>query len=120
MKTLAGAFALLAVLASAAFAADTKFEISYPKTTNAGPITGRVYVMISRDAKTEPRLQVGRVGIPFYGHDIQKLGPGAAAVIDATDLGTPVESLSDIPAGDYYVQAFVNIYSEFKRADGHT
>jgi hypothetical protein len=120
MKTLAGAFSLAAMLALTASAADTKFEISYPKSANAGPITGRVYVMISRDAKTEPRLQVGRVGIPFYGHDIQKLPPGAAAVIDATDLGTPVESLSDIPAGDYYVQAFVNIYSEFKRADGHT
>ena len=25
----------------------------------------------------------------------------------------------DIPAGDYFVQAFVNVYSEFKRADGH-
>jgi hypothetical protein len=103
-----------------ALAADAKFEISYPKSANAGPITGRVYVMISRDAKIEPRLQVGRVGIPFYGRDIQKLAPGAAAVIDATDLGTPVENLNDIPAGDYYVQAFVNIYSEFKRADGHT
>ena len=95
--------------ASAVFAADTKFEISYPKSANAGPVTGRVYVMISRDAKTEPRLQVGRVGIPFFGHDVQKLAPGVVALIDSADLGTPLENLGEIPAGDYYVQAFVNI-----------
>ncbi len=28
-------------------------------------------------------------------------------------------SLRDIPSGEYYVQAFVNVYSEFRRADGH-
>jgi hypothetical protein len=46
-------------------------------------------------------------------------GFGILASIDASDLGSPVESLRDIPAGDYYAQAMVNVYSEFKRADGH-
>ena len=27
--------------------------------------------------------------------------------------------MADLPAGDYWVQPFVNVYSEFKRADGH-
>jgi hypothetical protein len=31
-----------------------------------------------------------------------------------------VVSLSEIPPGEYEVQAFINVYSEFKRADGHT
>ena len=110
----------LFLAASACFAADTHFDISYPKTANAGPITGRVYVMISRATDREPRLQVGRVGIPFFGRDIEKLQPGQAAVIDASDLGSPVVSLPEIPAGEYQVQAFINVYSEFKRADGHT
>src|ERR1700678_4314184 len=113
---------LAALCISAAFAADTRFEISYAASakTGPGPITGRVYVMITRNAEREPRLEVGRVGIPFFGRDVEKLAPGQAAVIDATDLGSPVVSLSEIPAGEYTVQAFVNIYSEFKRADGHT
>src|SRR5271155_3241135 len=110
----------LFLAASVCFAADTHFDISYPKSANAGPITGRVYVMITRATDREPRLQVGRVGIPFFGRDVEKLAPGQAAVIDASDLGTPVVSLSEIPAGDYQVQAFINVYSEFKRADGHT
>ena len=29
-------------------------------------------------------------------------------------------TLGDIPSGEYFVQAFVNLYSEFQRADGHT
>ncbi len=111
---------LLIAAASVCMGADTHFDISYPKAANPGPITGRVYVMISRATDREPRLQVGRVGVPFFGRDIEKLAPGQDAVIDATDLGSPVVSLSEIPAGEYQVQAFINVYSEFKRADGHT
>jgi putative esterase len=97
-----------------------RFEISFPASARAEPVTGRVFVMITRNDKTEPRLQLNQVdGIPFFGHDVENLAPGAAAVIDDTDLGFPVEHLRDIPAGDYFVQAFVNIYSEFRRADGH-
>ena len=109
----------VAIAASLAFAADTRFEISYPASVHAGPITGRVFVMISRTNQREPRLQISRIGVPFFGRDIEKLAPDQAAVIDATDLGTPVETLSQIPPGDYWVQGFINIYSEFRRADGH-
>ena len=97
-----------------------RFEISFPASAHSGPITGRVFVMISRTGEREPRLQIGRTGVPFFGRDVERLAPGQAAVIDETDLGTPVERLRDLPAGDYFVQGFVNVYSEFKRADGHT
>jgi hypothetical protein len=40
-------------------------------------------------------------------------------VIDESDLGSPIYSLTDLPVGDYYVQAMINVYSEFRRADGH-
>jgi len=120
MTKLACGIALAALAASPCFAAATRFEISYPAAAAAGPITGRVFIMISRDGQREPRLQISRIGVPFFGRDIEKLAPGQAAVIDATDLGTPIESLSGIPPGDYYVQAFINIYSEFRRSDGHT
>lgn len=96
-----------------------RFEVSFPQSAHAEPVTGRVYVMISRTDEREPRLQIGRTGVPFFGRDIEKLAPGQAALIDDSDLGTPVESLKDIPPGEYFVQGFVNIYSEFRRADGH-
>jgi len=123
---------ILFVAALAASAADTRFEISYPASANAGPITGRVFVMITRSlappsggrgggrgGDRDPRQQIARTGVPFFGRDIEKLAPGQSAVIDATDLGTPVESLSAIPPGDYYVQGFINVYTEFHRSDGH-
>ena len=100
-------------------AAPLRFEISFPATAHVEPVTGRVYVMISRNNDREPRFQIGRTGVPFFGRDVERLAPGQAAVIDETDLGSPVSSVRDIPPGDYYVQAFVNIYSEFRRADGH-
>ena len=101
-------------------AAGPRFEISFPASAHADAITGRVYVMISNIDKEEPRLQIGRTGIPFFGRDIEKLAPGQAAVIDSTDLGSPIETLSALPAGDYFVQGLITLYSEFKRADGHT
>jgi hypothetical protein len=110
----------LLVLSLSLRAADTRFEITFPAAVHAGPITGRVFVMISRSAEREPRLEIGRVGVPFFGRDIERLAPGQNAVIDASDLGTPVESLAQIPDGEYFVQAFLNIYSAFPRADGHT
>ncbi len=126
------ALALAAVAATAAGAqtsvilpgpsgkALTKFEIRVPAAVRSEPLTGRVYVIITRDSTREPRAMVGRVGTPLFGHDVEKLAPGAAAFVDGTDLGTPVFDMADVPAGDYWVQPFVNVYSEFKRADGHT
>jgi hypothetical protein len=45
--------------------------------------------------------------------------PGDVVEIDQDILGYPLESLKDIPAGEYFVQALFNIYTEFHRSDGH-
>lgn len=99
-----------------------RFEISLPSSAHSAPITGRVYVMIARDEHPEPRFQVGSWGDepPLFGADVSQLKAGEAAVIDAETLGYPARSLTDIPAGDYYVQALINVYTDFHRADGHT
>ena len=98
-----------------------RFEISFPASAHTQPVTGRAFVAITRDAKTEPRRQVGswEDPAPLFGVDVTGLRPGQAAVIDGSALGYPVEYLAEIPAGDYYVQAILNLYTEFHRADGH-
>jgi hypothetical protein len=79
-----------------------RFEICVPAAVHSGPITGRVYVMLTRNEQREPRLQLIQVdGIPFFGRDVEKLAPGATAVIDDTDLGFPVDNLRDIPPGGW-------------------
>ncbi len=109
----------LAVLCTAAFA-DQRFEISYDKAAHGGPLTGRVMLMISRTQTPEPRAQVAPNAIPIFGVDAEALAPGQPIVIDQTTFGHPVESLSQLPAGEYFVQALLNVYTECKRSDGRT
>ncbi len=108
------------VVGAAPRAPGLDFSISYPGSANSGPITGRVYVMLSEFDRREPRFQVGTGGVPFFGLDVEQLSPGEKAIIDGEVFGYPVETLKDLPSGDYYVQAFVNVYTEFRRSDGHT
>jgi hypothetical protein len=97
-----------------------KVEVSFSADAHSGPVTGRVYVIIASSDRREPRFQVSSYGVPFFGADVEQLAPGKAAVFDGSVQGYPIERMSDLPAGDYFVQGFVNIYSEFRRADGHT
>ena len=98
-----------------------RFEISFPSSVHPEAITGRVFVMITKDEKREPRLQAGswNRSVPFFGLDVESMKPGEVAVIDESILGYPPKSLSEVPPGDYYVQGFVNIYTQFHRSDGH-
>lgn len=105
--------------ASLASAQELQFEITFPKAVHSEPVTGRVFVIISRTANPEPRFQVRNTGVPFFGRDVEQFAPDEVAYIDNAVLGYPVASLSEIPSGSYFVQAFVNIYTEFRRADGH-
>lgn len=113
---------LLAVsVAIPAFAADgPRIEVGFSAAAHAQPVTGRVYVAISRSNDTSPIEQTGPTGVPLFGHDVEQLQPGQVAVIGADDFGAPLASLRDLPAGDYWMQPFVNIYTKFVRADGHT
>ena len=99
-----------------------RFEISFTPAAHAAPITGRVYVAISRtnDGPRTPIMQTGETGTPLFGVNIDNVAAGKAVVIDASTFGHPVRSLTGIPAGEYWVQPFVNVYTKFARADGHT
>src|SRR5512135_310928 len=103
-------------------AATTTFEVSYPASLDAGPITGRVFVIVSRTDQPEPRLRAGGYNgsVPFWGVDVNGLKAAQPAVVDGRTLGFPIESFGRLPAGDYHVQAVLNVYTEFHRSDGHT
>ncbi len=99
----------------------SRFELSFPAGAHAGPITGRVFVFLSRQATPEPRLEAsGYTGrTPFFAADVNQLAPGQTAAVDASAAGFPVASLAKLPAGDYYAQALLNVYTRFPRSDGH-
>jgi len=86
------------------------------------PVTGRAYVIISRNDQRQPRQQAGLNGVPLWGMDVSDLGPGDSVIIDSNDaavIGYPLDSFSEVPDGSYFVQAFLNIYTTFERSDGH-
>ena len=109
---------LPALVATAASA--QRVEVSFPASLHTTPITGRVILIVARDSSPEPRFRAGGYGgtEPFFGLDVSALAPGADATIDASTNGYPY-SLAQLPAGDYYVQAVLNVYTQFHRADGH-
>ena len=97
-----------------------QFEISFSEQARSEPITGRVYAIISKNDRREPRFQTGYTGVPIWGKNIYSLKPGEVVIIDEEVFGYPLKSIKDIPPCEYFIQGFVNIYTEFKRSDGHT
>jgi hypothetical protein len=81
---------------------DLRLEVSIPASLRAEPVTGRMFVILTKDSAPEPREQAGSFdsSVPFFGVDVVQLSPGTAAVIDDQTLGFPVRSLRDVPAGD--------------------
>ena len=127
-RTLIRAFALAVALATTlgacagGTASTFRIEVSFPESLEAEPLDGRILVVLSTNDDDEPRFQARR-GLetqPIFGIDVDGLAPGEPAVLDGSVRGYPVESLDALPAGDYRVQAVLNRYTTFERADGHT
>src|ERR1700722_8984303 len=120
--TLLLAGGLLAGTSCAKHGAPVRFTVTVPSSARADSLTGRVFVVISHDSNPEPRLNMGArtMTTPYFGVDVTNLAAGQAAVINDTTSGYLVNTPRDIPAGDYYVQAVVNLYTAFHRSDGHT
>ena len=90
---------------------------------NAAPLDGHVLLLLANNNDNEPRFQVSFMTAQsqqVFGVDVDALAPGTPAVIDASTLGYPAESLNDVPAGDYWVQAVLNIYETFHLGNGRT
>jgi len=103
-------------------AAKIKFAISFPQERSKTPLDGRMLLLISTNDANEPRFQIndGANTQLVFGVDVDGLQPGQEAMIDAGVFGYPLKSISEIPAGEYYVQALLNKYETFRRSDGHT
>jgi hypothetical protein len=99
-----------------------RFVVTFPAELSKEPLDGRLILMVSSDDSAEPRSQIvdGPKTQMAFGRDVEAWKPGEEATIDADALGYPVDSLTDIPAGSYTVQALLHKYETFTRKDGHT
>lgn len=115
------AFIACGVFVTASTADAQRVDVTLEPSVASSAMTGRLFVFFAKNENREPRLQAGSYGgsVPFFGTDVEQWRPGSSASIDAKALGFPYESLSGVPAGDYYVQAMLEPYTRFARADGH-
>ena len=99
------------------------FTVRLPASAGTTALDGRLLLFISKDASREPRLQVDYTSLStaqVFGVDVDGWKPGEERTFDASILGYPLASLSDLPAGDYTVQALLHKYETFRLATGHT
>ncbi len=100
----------------ARFSADARAE----------PADGRLLLLLTphdgSGDESEPRFQV-RASVQsaqVFGVDVDGLRPDAPVVFDSAVFGHPTESLRDVPAGEYTLQAVLHLYETFHVAHGHT
>jgi hypothetical protein len=110
---------LLAGSPHATHAASPRFSVSFTNTAHAGPITGRLVLFIAKSNQPEPRLALSPRGPAIFAIDINQLQPGQSVTIDNSAIGFPF-ALDDLPPGDYYAQAVINVYEQAHRSDGKT
>lgn len=109
----------IATSITTAAAQGTRFRVTYTPAAHAGPLTGRLIVFVAKSEKPEPRFALSPSGPAVFGVDVHQLPPNQPAVVGESANGYPVD-LADLPPGDYYVQAMINVYEQVHRADGHT
>jgi hypothetical protein len=102
-------------------AEELRVTVTFPAARSTAPIDGRLLLLVSTDSTAEPRTQIGDAPSTqqVFGVDVEGWRPGEPRSVDATAFGYPVRSLSQLRPGRYRVQALVNRYETFRRADGH-
>jgi hypothetical protein len=105
--------------------AQLHIEVTVPAKA---PLHGHLILVIAKPSEvrsgsaeeSEPRFDLSEdyKSSQGFGVDVDGLAPGQAIVIDEKTVGYPLNHLSDLPAGDYIVQAVFNVYEQFHLADG--
>ena len=81
-RFIAAAFVAIGMATGAAQRSDgLRFEISFAPGARSEPVTGRVYVAISREgsAQRSPIQQASPTGVPLFSKGVEDLRPGQAA-----------------------------------------
>lgn len=96
-------------------------SIKLPDSLSKRPLDGRLLFIFSKNSSGEPRSQINDALTTqqIFGTDIEGWQPNTTKMISLHAFGYPIEKISDIPAGEYNVQAVFHIYETFHRKDGH-
>ena len=99
---------------------SSNIQFEFPTDHYSEALDGRMIVLISENNETEPRFQLrdDSKTCQAFGMDVEDWQPGEALELDGDAYGYPVQSVEDLPSGEFYVQVLFHKYETFNRADG--
>ncbi len=97
------------------------FQIAIAPHLVNGPLHGRLLLMFSTSPDGEPRFQISDrpTTQQVFGQDVENWKIDETQILTPEANGYPLVKITDLPVGKYYVQALLNTYEYFDRADGH-
>ena len=112
---------LFLLLSSISTVAQQGYVVVLPKGIKE-KLDGRLLLLLAKSNQSEPRFQIadGASSQLVFGMDVENWKAGEIKVFSTHEFGYPIQSLKDVPAGEYYVQALLHKYETFHRKDGHT
>ncbi len=123
MRTLS--FLIVAVLVCISCqptAPNFSIDVSFSSEVSSDTYDGRLLLLLSTDDSQEPRFQISD-GVNtqiVYGKNVEAYTPGQKVSFDGSEFGYPIESLTDVKPGEYWVQALLHTYETFELSTGHT
>ncbi|MFN0035819.1 MAG: hypothetical protein ACKVUS_12185 [Saprospiraceae bacterium] len=119
MKNLLTAFALFLPFFAMSQSAIT---VTFPARFSDKPLDGRLLLIFAKNDEAEPRFQVRDdfKSAQIFGLDVEDWKADDIRIFNGKEFGYPIQNLSDLPMGEYFVQAVLHRYETFKRKDGHT
>src|SRR6201996_4050748 len=128
MRKVSGLAAAMLGLVSLGLSAQV-FTVSFPAERSSKQLDGRVLLLVSNDPGEEPRMQISisPSSQQVFGMTVDGLRPGEPVSFGSQTAngsrvvskiaGYPHRTLAEMPAGDYTVQAVLNVYQTFRRSD---
>lgn len=114
-------FLLTVCLYSCSSQGSTSLQLQFPTEHYEEALDGRMIVLISEQADTEPRFQLrdDSKTCQGFGMDVNDWQPGESLQFDKAAFGYPLQNIDDLPDGEFYIQVLFHKYETFNRADGH-
>ena len=100
----------------------SRVEISFAAAARCSPSpAASTSRSAGRTIGSTPIQQTGETGVPLFGVNVDNARAGATGDRSTRRrLAIRSRACATFPAGEYWVQPFVNVYTKFARADGHT
>jgi hypothetical protein len=108
---------LVSLMLGVVTACAQPITVVFPAARSDKPLDGRLLLLLSNDPSDEPRMQIDDTlkSQMIFGVTVDAWKPGEPVTIGDNAKGYPRASLRDVPAGEYTVQAVLNVYETFHR-----